>query len=90
MARPWIVHFSHTVHAWCMQVYTGSLSGSRYTVLLLNRGVHSQEMVLDLRLLNLTKASVRDVVQQQDLGVFEGTFKANVTAHQALHLVVSP
>jgi hypothetical protein len=77
-------------HAQWLQVYTGPLSNNRFTVLLFNRGIRSQEMVLDLQLLNLTKASLRDVVLQQDLGVFEHVFKANVTAHQALHLVVSP
>eukprot|EP01100_Stratorugosa_tubuloviscum_P003331 TRINITY_DN1801_c1_g1_i2.p1 TRINITY_DN1801_c1_g1~~TRINITY_DN1801_c1_g1_i2.p1 ORF type:complete len:382 (-),score=180.94 TRINITY_DN1801_c1_g1_i2:1195-2340(-) len=66
------------------QIWSGPLSGNRYSLLLLNKGRETTKIVAnwsDLGLDTTTKYTVRDIWERENIGVYSGSFEAIVESH---------
>jgi len=82
---------ANTVRPGALEIWAGPLTGSRQVVVLFNRNVdHATDISLDLKLLGLDSAVVRDLWEQKDLGVFQSSFTASVQPHDVKMLLVKP
>jgi alpha-galactosidase len=76
-----------------LEVWGKQLRDGTRAVVLLNRGSAEQQITVnweDLGYPNAIRASVRDLWQHKDLGIFTGKFSAPVASHGVVMVTVKP